>query len=32
MRLGSYKTLDAANDAKGEFEKASKKTAQVMRL
>ena len=32
VRLGSYRSLDAANDAKAEYEKAAKKTAQVMRL
>jgi cell division septation protein DedD len=32
VRLGSYRSLDAANDAKADYEKASKKTAQVMRL
>ena len=32
IRLGSYRSLDAANDAKAEYEKASRKTAQVMRL
>ena len=32
VRLGSYRSLDGANDAKAEYEKAAKKTAQVMRL
>jgi DedD protein len=32
IRLGSYRSLEAANDAKSEYEKASKKAAQVMRL
>jgi len=32
VRLGTYRSLEAANDAKLEFEKASKKTASVMRL
>jgi cell division protein FtsN len=32
VRLGSYRSLDAANDAKSEYEKAAKKSAQVMRL
>jgi cell division septation protein DedD len=32
VRLGSYRSLEAANDAKAEFEKSAKKTAQVMRL
>jgi len=32
VRLGSYRNIDAANDAKAEYEKAAKKTAQVMRL
>ena len=32
VRLGSYRSLDAANDAKAEYEKAARKTAQVMRL
>jgi cell division protein FtsN len=32
VRLGSFRSLDAANDAKAEYEKAAKKTAQVMRL
>jgi cell division septation protein DedD len=32
VRLGSYRSADAANDAKAEFEKSSRKTAQVMRL
>jgi DedD protein len=32
IRLGSYRSLEAANDAKTEYEKAAKKTAQVMRL
>jgi DedD protein len=32
VRLGSYRSLEAANDAKTEYEKAAKKTAQVMRL
>jgi DedD protein len=32
VRLGSYRSLEAANDAKSEYEKAARKTAQVMRL
>ena len=32
VRLGSYRSLEAASDAKAEYEKASRKTAQVMRL
>jgi len=32
VRLGGYHTLEQANDAKAEFEKASKKSAYVMRL
>lgn len=32
IRLGSFRSLEAASDAKVEYEKASKKTAQVMRL
>jgi DedD protein len=32
VRLGSYRSLDAANDAKTEYDKAAKKAAQVMRL
>lgn len=32
IRLGNYKSMDAANDAKAEFEKASKRNANVMRL
>ena len=32
VRLGSYKNIDAANDAKAEFEKASKKSALVTKL
>ncbi|HEY0991944.1 MAG TPA: SPOR domain-containing protein [Kofleriaceae bacterium] len=32
VRLGSYRSLDAANDAKAEYERAAKKTAQVTRL
>jgi cell division septation protein DedD len=32
VRLGSYRSLEAANDAKAEYEKAARKTAQVMRL
>jgi cell division septation protein DedD len=32
VRLGTYRSVEAANDAKLEFEKASKKTASVMRL
>jgi len=32
VRLGSYRSLETANDAKAEYEKASRKTAQVMRL
>ena len=32
VRLGSFRSLEAANDAKTEFEKTSKKSASVMRL
>jgi cell division septation protein DedD len=32
VRLGSYRSLEAANDAKTEYEKAAKKSAQIMRL
>jgi len=32
VRLGSYRSLDAANDAKAEYERTAKKTAQVTRL
>ena len=32
VRLGTYRTLEAANDAKAELEKATKKSASVMRL
>src|SRR5262249_33465746 len=32
VRLGSYRSLEAASDAKAEYEKTSRKTAQVMRL
>jgi DedD protein len=32
VRLGSYRSLEAASDAKAEYEKASRKSAQVMRL
>jgi cell division septation protein DedD len=32
IRLGSYRSLDAANDAKAEFEKTARKPAQIMRL
>jgi cell division septation protein DedD len=32
VRLGSYRSLEAANDARAEYEKASRKSAQVMRL
>jgi hypothetical protein len=32
VRLGNYHSLDAANDAKSDFEKSSKKTASVMKL
>lgn len=32
VRLGGYRTLDAANDARVELEKATKKTASVMKL
>src|SRR5262249_39831492 len=32
VRLGSYRSQDAANDAKAEYEKSAKKTAQIMRL
>ncbi len=32
VRLGNFRSLDAANDAKADFEKSSKKTASVMKL
>ena len=32
VRLGNYRTVEAANDAKVDFEKTSKKSASVMRL
>jgi len=32
VRLGSYRSLEAASDAKAEYDKAAKKAAQVMRL
>jgi len=32
VRLGSYKSIDAANDARSELEKAGKKSPQVMKL
>jgi DedD protein len=32
VRMGSYRSIEAANDAKAEFEKASKKSASVMKL
>ena len=32
VRLGSYRTLDAANDAKADFEKTAKKSALVIKL
>ena len=32
VRLGNYRSLDAANDAKAEVEKATKKSASVMKL
>jgi DedD protein len=32
VRLGSYRSLEAAGDARSEYERASRKTAQVMRL
>ncbi|HEX3477551.1 MAG TPA: SPOR domain-containing protein [Kofleriaceae bacterium] len=32
VRLGSYRSLEAASDAKADYEKASRKIAQVMRL
>jgi DedD protein len=32
VRLGSFRSLDVASDAKAEYEKSAKKTAQVMRL
>ncbi len=32
VRVGSYKNVDAANDAKAEFEKAAKKSALVTKL
>jgi cell division septation protein DedD len=32
VRLGSFRSLDAATDAKAEYEKSAKKSAQVMKL
>jgi len=32
VRLGSFRSLEAASDAKAEYEKSAKKTAQIMRL
>ena len=32
VRMGSYSSVDAANDAKADFEKASKKSALVTKL
>ncbi|HEY5945704.1 MAG TPA: SPOR domain-containing protein [Kofleriaceae bacterium] len=32
VRMGSYKTMEAANDAKAELEKSTKKSAVVMKL
>ena len=32
VRLGSYRSLEAAGDARADYERASRKTAQVMRL
>ena len=32
VRMGTYRSLEAANDAKSEFEKTAKKSASVMRL
>ncbi|HEY0191020.1 MAG TPA: SPOR domain-containing protein [Kofleriaceae bacterium] len=32
VRLGSYRSVDAASDAKAEYEKSARKTAQVMKL
>ena len=32
VRLGSYRSLEAANDAKAGYERAMRKTAQVMRM
>ena len=32
VRMGTYKSIEAANDAKAEFEKSSKKSASVMKL
>jgi len=32
VRVGSYHTLDAANDAKSDLDKTLKKPAQVMKL
>jgi DedD protein len=32
VRLGNYRPLEAANDAKADFEKSSKKTVSVMKL
>jgi hypothetical protein len=31
VRLGSYRSMEAANDAKAEYEKAARKAAQVTR-
>jgi septal ring-binding cell division protein DamX len=32
VRMGNYSSVDAANDAKADFEKASKKSALVTKL
>ena len=32
IRLGTYRSMEAANDAKAEFEKSSKKSAIVIKL
>lgn len=32
VRLGSYRSLEAAQDARGQYERAVKKTAQIMQL
>jgi cell division septation protein DedD len=32
VRLGTYRSVEAANEAKAEYEKSGRKTAQVMRL
>jgi cell division protein FtsN len=32
VRMGSYRSMDAANEAKAEFEKTAKKTAIITKL